>query len=204
MKNTLVVLTSTGYYDDNSVPYDKYKIPTGEYYPNRAISLLNMYLMALYGNGQWVDAFYDNTFYLNRTLIKEKDLDLSVIRAKSSDFLRQMSGVTAAYTLEEILDNPSSAEGHRMHRATIPSLAGDVVVEVSPGWQIVDNDDNQNKRVRVVRTNAVSTPAFIMATNVVPQKISTPVDAVVLAPTVARILRVRSPNAAREMPLTLH
>ena len=203
LKNTLVVLTSTGYFDDNSVPDEKYNIPTGEFYPERAKSLLNMYLMAIYGNGNWIDAYYNKAFFLNRKLIKEKNLNLSEVRAKASEFLRQMSGVTAAYSLEEILNNPSSEEVQRQHRAMVPSLGGDVTIEVNPGWKIMENDGGKTGKERVVRANAVCAPAFIMATNVVPQKISIPVEATIITPTVARILRVRSPNAAKELPLSL-
>ena len=46
-------------------------------------------------------------------------------------------------------------------------------------------------------------PAFIIAPGVKPQKITSPIDAALLAPTVARILRIRSPNGARMMPLSL-
>ncbi|MDD6779133.1 MAG: alkaline phosphatase family protein [Bacteroidales bacterium] len=204
LQNTLVVLASTGYYTDNS-PYDeRLCIPSGEFYPSRAISLLNMYLMAMHGNGEWVSGYYNGSFYLNRDLIKSKGLDLSAVRAKSSEFLRQMSGVSAAYHYEEILNNPSGAEAHRLHRCMVPSVAGDVTIEVAAGWRIVENERTKHKQVRMVRYNAISTPAFIMARGVVPRRISAPVEATTLAPSVSSILRVRSPNAAREMPLSLH
>lgn len=202
LKNALIVLTSTGYYNDLSTPNEKYNIPTGDFYPERAVSLLNMYLMAIYGNGKWVDTHYNNSLYLNRELIKSKGLDLSEIRAKSCEFLRQMSGVVAAYSFEEILNNPTSEETQKLHRGTIPALTADISIEVTPGWKIVENS-NDVKTSRMVRDNAVCTPAFFLATNVVPQTISTPVKATILAPTMSRILRVRSPNAAKESPLSL-
>lgn len=203
LKNTLVVLTSTGYFDDNTTYDAKFNIPSGEFHPERATSLLNMYLMAIYGNGKWIDAYYNKSFYLNRALIKEKNLSYSEVRAKSSEFLRQMSGVTAAYSLEEILNNPSSEEAHRLHRAMVPSFAGDIVIEINPGWKIVENDGSKFRQERVVRDNAVCAPAFIMASGIVPQKISIPIEATAITPTVARILRVRSPNAARMLPVSL-
>lgn len=204
LQNALVVLTSTGYFHDNSIDDERLNIPSGEFHPKRAISLLNMYLMALYGNGEWVSGYFKESFFLNRELIKTKDLDLSVVRAKSSEFLRQMSGVSAAYAFEEVLNNPSGEEAAMLHRSMVPALAGDIIIEVNPGWRVVDDDHSKPKKVRMVRYNAVSTPAFIMARGVVPRKIAEPVEATILAPSVARILRVRSPNAARLMPLSLY
>ena len=203
LSNTMVFVTSTGYYYDNTRPQERFNIPTGEFYPNRAISLLNMYLMAIYGNGQWVDGYFNRHFFLNHELIKEKQLALSELRAKSSEFLRQMSGVTAAYTFEEILNNPASAEARALHKSTVPAYCGDVVIEVSPGWLIMDQGNDNFDEAKLIRTNAVNTPAFIMAPSVKPQKISTPVDAATLAPTISSILRIRSPNAAQAMPLSL-
>lgn len=205
LQNAVVVLSSTGYFCDNSLYDERLSIPSGEFFPTRAISLLNMYLMAIYGNGDWVIGYYNGSFYLNRDLIKSKSINLSEVRAKSSEFLRQMSGVSAAYNFEEILNNPSSAEAHRLHRCMVPSVAGDVTIEVAPGWRIVENErSKKDKQERIVRYNAISTPAFIMARGVVPRKIAEPVEATILAPSVSRILRVRSPNAAREMPLSLY
>ncbi len=201
--NAMVFVASTGYYYDSTRPDERFNIPTGEFYPNRAISLLNMYLMAIYGNGQWVDGYFNRHFYLNHELIKERSLSLEELRAKSSELLRQMSGISAAYTFEEILNNPASAEARALHSGTVPDYCGDVVVDVSPGWVIMDTDGNDFDESKLIRTNVVNTPVFIMAPSVKPQKISVPVDAAAIAPTISSILRIRSPNAARQMPLSL-
>ena len=203
MNNVVVFVTSTGYYTDGRPVDAKYNIPSGEFYPDRAISLLNMYLMAIYGNGQWVNGYYNRHFYLNRTLIKDKNIDLSEIRAKSSEFLRQMSGVKAAYTYEEILNNPVNEDLKELNRVMVPALQGDVVIKVTAGWSIVETLNAQSK-VTHVRDNAVTVPAFILAPQVKSQRITDAIDASFLAPTVSRILRIRSPNAARYMPLSLY
>ena len=158
--------------------------------------------MAIYGNGQWVDGYYNRQFFLNRNLIKDKKLDLAELRAKSSEFLRQMSGVTAAYTFEEILNNPVNEDLIALNRVMVPSLQGDVTIEVSAGWTIVEMQNAQSK-VTQVRMNAVTVPAFILAPQVKAQRITNAIDAAFLAPTVSRLLRIRSPNAARYMPLSL-
>ena len=159
--------------------------------------------MAIYGNGQWVKGYFNRQFFLNHKLIEDKKLSLTELRAKSSELLRQMSGIKAAYTFEEILNNPASAEARALHRAMVPAYCGDVVVEVSPGWLIMDQGNDNFDEAQLIRTNAVNTPVFIMAPSVKPQKISIPVDATAIAPTIASILRIRSPNAAMSMPLNL-
>lgn len=205
LKNALIVLTSTGYYVDASIPDERLRIPTGEFFPERALSLLNLYLMALYGNGQWVDTYYDKTFFLDRNLIKENGLDLAQVRAKSCEFLRQMTGVNAAYTFEEILNNPSTEVTRRMHRSMVHSLAADIFIEVYPGWKIVENTvgKKQPPKVNIVRYNAISTPCFIMADGIAPQRVTSAVDATALAPTMARLMHITPPNAAQAAPIPL-
>lgn len=201
-KNKAVIfLSSTGYFTDDRCDDEKFNIPTGKFYIDRAKSLLNMYLMSIYGNGNWVYGYDQNQFFLNHDLIKERNKDLAEIRDKSAKFLRQMSGVSETYTIEDILNNPVSEHAQAINKGTTAIYAGDIFVRILPGWQIV-NDDLQ-KSNKIIRTNAVNTPAFILAPGINSQKIPQIVDASFLAPTVARILRIRSPNAATHKPLSL-
>lgn len=185
---------------------EKWNVPYGEFSTRKAVSLLNMYLMAIHGNGQWVSGFHDGQLYLNHNLIKEKDKDLGQMRSESARFLERMSGVSHAYTLEEILAGTASEHPKALRRNTHTPTAGDVTVEVQPGWEEVDDANVSSPSVepqKVVRSVATTAPAFILAPGIAPREISTPVDARAIAPTVTRLLRIRSPNAASLPPLRL-
>lgn len=200
-RKAVIFVSSTGYFD-NAVAIDpRFNIPSGAFSPKKAMSLLNMYLMAVYGNGKWVNGYHHKAFYLNDALAKEKNISLEELRKKSGDFLRRMSGVSEAYTFDEILNNPVSESLVRLHKAVYTPAAGDVYIEVAPGWTIGDNTEASTHN-NPIRDNAVSAPFFIIAPGVAQQTISTPVDAALLAPSVSRVLRIRSPNAARRMPLS--
>ena len=75
-----------------------YRIPGGEFHLNRCATLLNMYLMATYGEGQYVEAYYDQQIYLNHKLLEDKQLNLTEIQEKSAEFLVQFSGVNKVYS----------------------------------------------------------------------------------------------------------
>lgn len=49
--NVLIFITSTGYSDNDGPDLNRYRIPGGEFHLNRCATLLNMYLMATYGEG---------------------------------------------------------------------------------------------------------------------------------------------------------
>lgn len=201
LDKTVFFITSTGYFTGEGREPSFYKIQSGEFYPKRAVSLLNMYLMALYGNGSWVDGFSDNQFYLNRKLIKEHSLNLDDVREQCAQFLMEMQGIQDAYTQQHILLRGTNEHTERLRRGFSAQYSGDIFVEIAPGWEIV-YEDKENTR-EYVRHNAVAAPFMLLAPNVPAQKIETPIDVTQIAPTIARILRIRSPNGstARAVPV---
>ena len=185
---------------------EKWGIPYGEFSTKKAKSLLNMYLMAKYGNGEWVTSFHNDQFYLNDKLIESHHLDERAVRLEAAAFLEKMSGVDRVYTIDEILDGHGDPRLEALQRNTYAPAGGDLFVQVAPGWETVDDLKLPARadRVHYVKRLAPATaPVFILAPDVDARTIDTPVDIRVVAPTVARLLRIRSPNAAGEAPLAL-
>ena len=86
------------------------------------------------------------------------------------------------------------------------ATAGDVLIEVLPGWETIDdyNTPGDAARVRMVeRAAATTAPAFIIAPGITPCVITEAVDARALARTIAGILRIRAPNAAYTRAISL-
>lgn len=201
-ENAVIWLSSTGYFDDAVVEDKKYKIPGGEFSIKRAESLLNSYLSALHGNADYVDAFRDSHLYLNHKILEDKKLDVSDVVADARSFLTKMSGVSDAFTLYDIL-SPSTPEEESLRLSVDPKKGGDIIVTFNPGWTVID-DVNYPVTQHPVRETPVLTPAFIAGGGVKPQTISTPIEAVSLAPTISSILRIRSPNGAASKPILLN
>lgn len=199
--NTVVLLAGTPAPVAAEADDAQWNLGAGEFSTRKALSLLNMYLIARYGNGEWVTDYANGAFYLNRKLIDEKKLDAEDLRADAAKFLMRMAGVANAFTIDDILEGRISPE---RRRNTVVATAPDVYLEVIPGWQLVDDASVQGptKRQTVRRAPAVA-PAVIYAPTILSAKrITAPVDARRIAPTVARILRIRSPNAAAQAPLS--
>lgn len=199
--NTLIYIFSTGYFND-AVPDDpKYRIPSGEFSSHRAESLLNSYLSAKYGNGDYVDSFDGRELYLSSAALRNAVGTSEQITADAAQFLGRMSGVARAITVSEIIGSANpDLEKYRL--GINPATAGDIIVDVKPGWTLV-NDLTVPARKIPVRDNAVNIPALILAPGVTARKIENPVEAVALAPTVTQILRIRSPNGAAARPRPL-
>lgn len=188
-----------------SDPYDpQWGIPTGEFSTRKAQSLLNMFLIATYGTGEWVTDFHDGAFYLNKELIKSKQLNPETVRSEAAKFLCKMSGVVSAHTIDDILESRATSQPEKLRRNTVASQAADIYVTILPGWQLVDDINPTDVHRTTQRTVATTAPAIIYAPDQIdPGRIDIPVDARQIAPTVARILRIRSPNGATEPALSV-
>jgi hypothetical protein len=196
LKNVLVALTSTGYYDYKVPSPDMYK-PVGEFYPNRCTSLLNLYLMAVYGSGDWVKGYYNGQIYLNKKLIEDQQIDRHEILRKSADFVSQFSGVQDVATSGQwYVDDGRAADFRRgMHK----KISGDLYIELQPGWTVVG--ENQAGKPDYRQNSSILSPLFIWGVNIKKADVYRKIRATEIAPTLAFIMRIRPPNACREAPL---
>jgi hypothetical protein len=203
MDNTLVFVAGTPITRRQRRDDERWAIPYGEFSSRKAISLLNMYLMAIYGNGEWVSGYHDSQLFLNHKLIKDRSKDLNAMRTEAARFLEKMSGVSHAWTLDEVLSRQASEKPEEFRRNIVAASAGDIFVNIAPGWQEIDDDSDTEAPETVSRAVASTAPVYILAPQIAPRKIEVPVDARVIAPTVCRLLRIRSPNGASLSPLRL-
>ncbi len=196
MNNTLVFVAGTPLNQRTRRDDELWGVPFGEFSSRKAVSLLNMYLMAIYGNGEWVSGYYNGQLYLNRKLIKDRAVDAKNIRKEAADFLTRMSGVSNAWTIDDVMERRAGEKPDAIRRNTSVNSAGDVYVTIAPGWQEVNDDTNTDTPATTMRAVSATAPAFILQPEGKPVTINTPVDARQIAPTVSGILRIRSPNGA--------
>jgi len=207
LDKTVVMLASTPPRPQRRRDDERFNMPYGEFSARKAASLLNLYLIALHGNGAYISHFNNGNIYLNHKLLEEMKLDLSAVRAEAAQLLAGMTGVDRVHTIDEIIAGHAGENAEALRRNTVGSAAGDLLVVVAPGFEILDdyNDTTPDgSHTGMVQCTAAATaPVYIMAPNVAAQTIGTPVDARAIAPTVARILRIRSPNGAAAPALSL-
>lgn len=199
LNNALIFITSTGYSDADPIDPPKYKIPTGEFRIERCAALLNLYLAAIYGEGRWVEAYYDQQIYLNHKLIEQKEKDISEIMNRSSEFLVQFSGVKDVYSSQRLQLGAWTPTIDKLKNCYNPACSGDLWIEVLPGWTVYRE---QTTDTHVQRYSYASAPLIFIGNGVKPESIHVPVKIGNIAPTVAHYMRIRAPNAAVMAPMT--
>lgn len=200
LKNTLIFVAGTPEPSSTLRDDEKFKISTGEFSPSRAVSLLNMNLMSIYGNGDYVSGYNERQFFLNTKFIKDRGLDIKKIRHEAADFIQQMSGISQAVTLDDVMSEIKDYSNDiPLSRNIKADRAGDIFISITPGWSISDTNSLNYTNQLVERLSPSVSCAFILHPSIKPQTITNPVDAREIAPTITRLLRIRSPNGA-QMP----
>ena len=187
--------TSTGYADAHRPDSKLFALPTGELKMDRCCALLNIYLGALYGKDNYVEASYLNEIYLNQMLVEKRQLKLTELYDRCTEFLSQVAGVKRVHTSLDLLSSASDAEVRGSFHA---DRSGDLLLEVAPGWTLVD--ERWGERIYYNRTH-VPVPVIFYGGEFDAQISRTPVAAESIAPTIAHILRISAPNACDMRPL---
>lgn len=197
LSKVLIMVTGTGYTDEDNADYEKYKIPSGTFYLNRTANLLNMYLGALWGQGQYIEANYGREVFINHKLIETKQISLAEATKRSQEFLLQLSGVRNVYTSQQLLSehHPQLAKVRNGYYA---ERSGDLIIEVAPGWRLL----NENTQESILsRASYIQFPIIFFGAGTKAQKVDTPVTTDRIAPTIAKAIRIRAPNACMSEPL---
>lgn len=199
LNNTFIFLTSTGNFNTEVKPSEKFNIPTGAFHPKRCTALLNTYLMAIYGAENWVVGYHNQQIHLNRRLIEDKKVDLKEIQIKAAEFVVQFAGVQDVVTSHQLMHGNWNEKINEYRNGYHRKLSGDLILAIQPGWEIAFDDINIDNIT--VRKDGIPAPLIFFGPQVGSERVSRVIDATEIAPSVSRILRIRSPNACDALPL---
>lgn len=190
LENVVVSIASTGYVIEGSEDGAKYRLPSGTIYMDRIEGLLNVYLGAQFGKGDYVEGVYGPQLYLNRKAIERMKLDKLDVVSHTVEFLKSVEGVEDVFTIYR-LGGMLSPEMQYVKNGYNPSSSGDVWLRLMPGWKIatdVASESNMTYRTPVMF------PIIIYGCGVKPEVIENMTPANILAAEMARILHIRRPN----------
>ena len=198
LSRTFIYLTGTGATSDNTTEVEGTQL--GEFNAARCTALLNSYLISLYGQGNWVDGFANYQIYLNHKTIESHKLKIADVQQSAAEFVTMFSGVSDVVSTQQILHEDFGKRITRMRNGYNKTFGGDILVKLQPGWSFKADDTTPAQSQQ--RHDIAPGPAILFAPGSIPaKKISTPVDATLIAPTVARCIRIRAPSGCSNAPL---
>jgi predicted AlkP superfamily pyrophosphatase or phosphodiesterase len=191
--NTLFILTA-----DHGLAYQpdyltRHKIPSGDFFSSSSLSLLESYLSAIYGRGDWVKYYYGQQIYLNRELIETSGITYQEIQDRTAQFLIQFAGVSNAVT-SYTLQTSSFSDGifHKMQNGYHQKRSGDVIINLSPGWLETDGGDSYHSSY--LGDNHV--PLIFSGWKIKRASLTRPVKMIDIAPTLSYFLEIARPNVS--------
>lgn len=195
--NVLFVLTSTGYSQVEEADYASFRIPTGTFFMSRTASLMNMYLGAIWGQGNYVETTFHNQIFLNHKLLETKKISISEATSRAQEIVAMMAGVRNVYTSLQLLTSQNS-QTEKIRNAFNPQRCGDIIIEVAPGWKIFNEDTQQSE---ISLASFIQFPIIIYGAGTKAERTPAKVTTDRIAPTIARSIRIRAPNACSSEPL---
>lgn len=203
--NALYALTSTGYTEEDASDLSKFRIPTGTFDMARATSLLGMYMVAVYGQGDYIESTLGTEIYFNHKLLEDRQINISEFQSRAQDLLLQLSGIKDVFTAQRLLQGAWTPGISRMRGGFNPQRSGDIKIQVQPGWRIKTADPllstTMNTQPLIARESYVAFPIVLYGMGIQPETITTPASVDCIAPTLSKAMRIRAPNACAKAPL---
>jgi len=199
-ENTLIYLTGTGQPQNPAIAENKKAGYAGSFYPERCKSLLNLYLMAIYGNEKWVSGYHNQNIYLNRKLIESKGVSYDEISRKTAEFLGEFSGVQRVKRNRELLSGDFDISLDRHRNSISFDRSGDIYIEIQPGWNIINNSD-EYKDLQV-RYESYNQALVFFGNKLEKQTVYRAVSSGNIASTLSKIFKIRPPNSSSGNLLT--
>jgi hypothetical protein len=203
LNNTLIIVTSDRGVSDSPEFLHDIKIPSGTFNAGSGMYLLNSYLRALYGQGDWVQAFFDQQIYLNRDLIEDSKLSLTGIQQQIASFMVGFEDITSAMA-SSTFDTQNFTHGmiQKAQNSYNQKRSGDVILNLAPGRNIIYSDSQDALPVRFsAYSNDTHVPLIWFGWKIKHSIIDFPVSLSDVAPTLSGMLKIAFPNASTGTPI---
>ena len=190
LENVVVSLSSTGYVMENGDENSSYRLPSGTLYSERIQALLNVFLSAKFGKGDYIEGVHGTQLFLDNKLIERMELDKMAVVSQAVEFLKSLDGVEDVFTIYR-LGGMLSPELQFAKNGYNPVGSGDLWLRLMPGWRLVEDELLVSRQVY---RSPVMFPMVIYGAGVAHSVEDKLTPANILATEMARILRVRRPN----------
>ena len=195
----LVVLTSdhgtSPAYNHDNTPKERFNVRQFEV-------IVNAFLSAKYGQGQWILGYIDHSIYINHNMVYEKRLSISEVQNEVATFAMQFRGVSHALSSTAMrMSYFGSGYAQKMQNSFYPRRSGDVIINLMPEWiELREDTVSMSGSMYGYDTHV---PLIFWGAGIKPQRSSNPVCMTSVAPTIARLLGIAEPAACEGSALNL-
>lgn len=161
---------------------------------------LKKYLYREYNDSNLVSCIINDQIYLNRSLIKRKNINLKNLQDDIVSFSLTFNGVANAYTSYQLngetLKNKSA---ELMQNGFYVKRSGDIAILLEPAW--LDDYSHTGTSHGTTYSYDTHVPLLWYGCNIKPGNTSKPVDITDIAATIASFLNIMPPSACIGKPI---
>lgn len=162
--------------------------------------VVNSFLTAQYGPGNWVLDYVDRQLYLNRTLVYSRGLSLEDVQNQVAAFVLQFRGVSHVLTSTAMQNSYfGGSYAQKIQNSFYPKRSGDLTVNLMPGW--IEEDDGRRSQSGSMYDYDSHVPFMVLGCGLPTMIVERQVDMTSLAPTLARIMKISRPIASSGEPI---
>lgn len=182
--NTLVVITSD--HGASDVPRDKFNAAQFKV-------IVNGFLNAQYGQGDWVLDYVDRQLYLDRNLVYRNGLSLEEVQNRTAAFALQFRGVSHVLTSTAMQSGYfGGGYARMMQNSFYPRRGGDLTINLMPGW--IEERDGVMSASGSMYGYDTHVPLMVLGMGT--KRVARNVNMRDLAPSLAHIMEIGRPLAS--------
>ena len=197
MNSVVVVITSDHGASDS---YDYGKNPRDRFNAAQFKVIVNGFMNAQYGSGDWVVEYIDRQLFLNHNQIFQRGLSLEEVQNRVASFALQFRGVSHVLTSTAMqMSYFSGSYAEKMQNSFYPRRAGDLTVNLMPGW--IEEEESIRATSGSMYEYDTHVPLMFIGPKFFGQKVTRTVNMRDVAPTLAHIMQISRPIAAEGEPI---
>ncbi len=157
--------------------------------------IVNGFLSARYGQGDWVLRYASKSLYLNHNTVYERGFDLAEIQNEAAVFAMQFRGVSHALSATAMRTSYfGSGYARRMQNGFYPRRSGDVAINLMPGW--IEQQPGVRSASGSMYGYDTHVPLILSGWGLPPQRVTRDVEMTGVTPTLARLAGIPEPAAS--------
>lgn len=170
--------------------------------PRQFEVIMNAFLSAKYGSGDWVVEYANRSLYLNHNLAYERGLTLAEVQNEAATFAMQFRGVSHALSSTAMrMSYFGSGYARKMQNGFYPRRSGDVVINLMPGW--IEEREGCRSSAGSMYGYDTHVPLVFFGAGIDARTFDERIDTSAAAATLAHILDIAEPAASEGTALTL-
>lgn len=168
------------------------KIPVNYFNSNKWKQYIEDYLVKSYGTSKIVIGNSNQQVFLDNELISALNLDFNLVKQKLINKMQSYPGIDEVYSSEQILNIKNDHFITLIRNGFNKNLSGDIIYTMMPNWTYYRKGSTHGTRFN----HDTHVPLLLYGNGIKKGSINRRTDVIDIAPTIASVLGINSPNAS--------